>query len=155
MQPDAAFELLRTELLQRQRDATISWSGAPSLTTDLSAALFLFTGAPRIQPPSPSEPVPSERDDHTKHRGLGVGLVALLPAGSEEFAYILGVRQHEEYPLLVAESRYTEQPTGQRRTLEQPFPHQVGVTDLRQLTTTDIIQHVLSAYRAHLERTRE
>ena len=66
-----AFELLRTELLQRQRDATISCSVTPSLTTDLSARFTLYAGAPRIQPPCVSEPVPSEPEQHTKRRGLG------------------------------------------------------------------------------------
>jgi hypothetical protein len=151
-----AFELLCTELLQRQRDAAVRWSGTPSLTTDLSATFILYPGAPRSRPPSLSEPAPSERDDHTKRRGLGAGLdlEALLPPGPEEFAYTLGVRQDEKHSLLVAESRYIEHPTGQRHTLEQPFPHGFSAADLKQITTTEIIQHVLSTYRAHLERAK-
>jgi len=146
-----AFDLLRTALLQRQRDAAVVWSDTSALTNDLSATFTLYAGAPRIGPASLRESVQSERDDHSVRSGLGTGLEALLPPGPEELVYALCVQQHAGYPLLVAQSRYIERPTGQRRTLEQPFSRQIGTDDLLQVTTNDIIEQVLAVYRMHLE----
>src|SRR5215213_8684502 len=106
-----AFELLRAALLQRQRDAAVAWSDTAALSTDLSARFTLYAGPPRIEPHSLPESV---QFGHVRG-GLGSGLDALLPSGREEMVYSLGVCHHEGDLLLVAQSQYIEQPTGQRR----------------------------------------
>jgi hypothetical protein len=146
-----AFELLRTALLQRQRDAAVAWSDTAALSTDLSARFTLYAGPPHIEPHSLPETVQFGRDDRHVRGGLGSGLDALLPSGLEEMVYSLGVRHHEGDLLLVAQSQYIEQPTGQRRTREQPFSHQIGTDDLLRVTTNEIIEQVLAVYRLHLE----